>query len=88
MRLYQGHQGRRRDDTQPERRHYRCHGGRNRFDDLTDTSFADHHQPLRVWVLCQPFMGMNLANERIAVAGPKGHPAAVRKTGDAVAAHG
>ena len=23
-----------------------------RFDDLTDTIFAGHHQPLKVWVLC------------------------------------
>ncbi len=25
---------------------------------------AGHHQPLRVWVLCLYFMGLNLSNER------------------------
>src|SRR3954468_15935120 len=55
-----------RDDTQPERQRYQCHGCRRRFDDLTDTIFAGHHQPLRVWVLCLSFMGLNLSNEQIA----------------------
>jgi DNA-binding transcriptional regulator LsrR (DeoR family) len=31
-----------------------------RFDDLTGTVLAGHHQPLRVWVLCLYFMGLNL----------------------------
>jgi transposase-like protein len=55
-----------RDDTQPERQRYQCHGCRRRFDDLTDTIFAGHHQPLRVWALCLYFMGLNLPNEPIA----------------------
>jgi transposase-like protein len=55
-----------RDDTQPDRQRYHCHGCRKRFDDLTDTIFAGHHQPLRVWVLCLYFMGLNLSNEQIA----------------------
>jgi hypothetical protein len=25
-----------------------------------------HHQPLRVWMLCLSFMGLNLSNEQIA----------------------
>src|SRR4051794_30889834 len=54
------------DDTQPERQRYHCYGCRKRFDDLTDTIFAGHHQPLRVWVLCLYFMGLNLSNEQIA----------------------
>jgi transposase-like protein len=54
------------DDTQPERQRYRCNGCRKRFDDLTGTVFAGHHQPLRVWVLCLYFMGLNLSNEQIA----------------------
>jgi transposase-like protein len=54
------------DDTQPERQRYRCHGCYKRFDDLTDTIFAGHHQPLRAWVLCLYFMGLNLSNEQIA----------------------
>ncbi len=55
-----------RDDTQPERRRYRCQGCRKRFDDLTGTIFAGHHQPLRAWILCLYFMGLNLSNEQIA----------------------
>ena len=39
---------------------------RRQFDDLTDTIFEGHHQPLRVWVLCLYFMGLNLSNEQIA----------------------
>jgi hypothetical protein len=35
-------------------------------DDLTDTIFAGHHQPLKVWILCLYFMGLNLSNEQIA----------------------
>jgi len=27
---------------------------------------AGHHQPLRVWVLCLYFMGLNLSNQQIA----------------------
>src|SRR5215218_5253509 len=38
-----------------------------RFDDLTGTALAGHHQPLRVWVLCLYFMGLNLSNRQIAV---------------------
>jgi transposase-like protein len=55
-----------RDETQPERQRYKCHGCRKRFDDLSGTIFAGHHQPLRVWVLCLYFMGLNLSNEQIA----------------------
>ena len=54
------------DDTQPERQRYQCRGCRKRFDDLTDTVFAGHHQPLRVGVLCLYFMGLNPSNEQIA----------------------
>ena len=55
-----------RDDTQPQRQRYRCTACGRRFDDLTGTIFAGHHQPLRVWVLCLYFMGLNLSNEQIA----------------------
>ena len=50
----------------PTRQRYQCHGCRGRFDDLSGTIFAGHHQPLRVWVLCLYFMGLNLSNEQIA----------------------
>ena len=55
-----------RDDTQPERQRYLCKPCTRRFDDLTDTIFVGHHQPLRVWILCLYFMGLNLSNHQIA----------------------
>jgi transposase-like protein len=54
------------DDTEPARQRYECNDCNRRFDDLTDTIFAGHHQPLKVWVLCLYFMGLNLSNEQIA----------------------
>jgi transposase-like protein len=54
------------DETQPQRQRYRCKGCAGRFDDLTGTALAGHHQPLRVWVLCLYFMGLNLSNRQIA----------------------
>jgi transposase-like protein len=35
-----------RDETQPHRQRYECHACRQRFDDLTGTIFAGHHEPL------------------------------------------
>jgi transposase-like protein len=55
-----------RDDVQPHRQRYRCSTCGSRFDDLTGTVLAGHHQPLRVWVLCLYFMGLNLSNRQIA----------------------
>jgi transposase-like protein len=55
-----------RDDTQPARQRYRCNSCDRRFDDLTDTVFSGHHQPLRVWILCLYVMGLNLSNHQIA----------------------
>src|SRR5215218_4918146 len=55
------------DDTQPQRQRYRCKVCAGRFDDLTGTVLAGHHQPLRVWVLCLSFMGLNLSNRQIAL---------------------
>ena len=57
------------DDTQPQRRRYLCKGCHARFDDLTGTVLAGHHQPVRMWILCLYFMGLNLSNLQIA-AGP------------------
>ena len=54
------------DDTQPCRQRYRCKACTSRFDDLTGTVLAGHHQPLRVWVLCLYFMGLNLSSRQIA----------------------
>jgi transposase-like protein len=55
------------DDTQRHRQRYRCKACARRFDDLTGTVLAGHHQPLRVWVLCLYFMGLNLSNRQIAL---------------------
>ena len=54
------------DDTDLARQRYECHACHHRFDDLTDTIFAGHPQPLQVWVLCLYFMGLNVSNEQIA----------------------
>jgi len=54
------------DDTEPARQRYECHDCDKRFDDLTNTIFAGHHQPLKVWILCLYFMGLNISNEQIA----------------------
>src|SRR3712207_5719814 len=54
------------DDTQRYRQRYRCKTCNSRFDDLTGTVLAGHHQPLRVWVLCLYLMGLNLSNRQIA----------------------
>ncbi|CAK0761817.1 Zn_Tnp_IS1595 domain-containing protein [Azospirillaceae bacterium] len=55
-----------RDDTQRHRQRYLCKNCSFRFDDLSGTVLAGHHQPLRVWVLCLYFMGLNLSNQQIA----------------------
>jgi transposase-like protein len=55
-----------KDETQPHRQRYQCKGCSAHFDDLTDTIFASHHQPLRMWILCLYFMGLNLSNQQIA----------------------
>jgi transposase-like protein len=55
-----------RDDTRPGRQRYRCAACGARFDDLTGTLLAGHHQPLRVWVLCLYLTGLNLSNRQIA----------------------
>lgn len=54
------------DDTELARQRYECHDCHTRFDDLTNTIFAGHHQPLKVWVLCLYFMGLNVSNTQIA----------------------
>ena len=54
------------DDQEPARQRDECSACEKRFDDLTDTIFAGHHQSLKVWILCLYFMGLNLSNEQIA----------------------
>jgi transposase-like protein len=55
-----------RDDTEPHRQRYECRDCHRRFDDLTGTIFAGHHQPLRVWIACLYLMGLNLSGLQIA----------------------
>jgi transposase-like protein len=55
-----------RDEAQPHRQRYLCKACHGRFDDLTNTVLAGHHQSLRVWVLCLYLMGLNLSNLQIA----------------------
>ncbi len=50
---------------QAHRQRYGCQDCGQQFDDLSGTIFEGHHQPLRVWVLCLYFMGLNLSNEQI-----------------------
>ncbi|WP_204848285.1 transposase, partial [Rhodopila globiformis] len=54
------------DEGQRHRQRYLCKACHDRFDDLTGTVLAGHHQPLRVWVLCLYLMGLNLSNRQIA----------------------
>lgn len=54
------------DEVQPHRQRYRCKACHARFDDLSGTVLAGHHQPLRVWVLCLYLMGLNLSSRQIA----------------------
>ena len=53
-------------DHQAYRQRYACQSCARQFDDLSETIFEGHHQPLRTWVLCLYFMGLNLSNEQIA----------------------
>lgn len=52
--------------TQPKRQRYDCSACDRQFDDLTDTIFEGHHQPLPVWITCLYMMGLNLSNHQIA----------------------
>jgi transposase-like protein len=56
------------DERQPQRQRYCCKTCTGRFDDLSGTVLAGHHQSLRVWVLCLYLMGLNLSNHQIAAA--------------------
>jgi transposase-like protein len=53
-------------DHQAYRQRYGCQVCQRQFDDLSETIFEGHHQPLRAWILCLYFMGLNLSNQQIA----------------------
>lgn len=55
-----------RHSSQKHRQRYNCQSCATNFDDLTATIFEGHHQPLKVWVICLYFMGLNLSNRQIA----------------------
>jgi transposase-like protein len=54
------------DERELARQRYECKDCEKRFDDLTGTIFAGHHRPLKIWILCLYFMGLNLSNKQIA----------------------
>ncbi len=54
------------DSSQTDCQHYQCKGCDRYFDDLTATVFSGHHQPLKIWITCLYFMGLNLSNNQIA----------------------
>jgi transposase-like protein len=51
---------------QAHRQRYQCKACGYEFDDLSDTIFEGHHQPLRTWIRCLYFMGLNLSTQQIA----------------------
>jgi len=54
------------DESEAHRQRYSCKKCDRRFDDLTNTIFSGHHQPLKIWIICLYFMGLNLSNQQIA----------------------
>src|SRR3954464_10381150 len=54
------------DDRERHRQRYLCKTCKYRFDDLTGTVLARHHQPVSTWILGSYFMGVNLSNRQIA----------------------
>ena len=55
-----------KDDTEIYKQRYECKQCYKRFDDLTNTVFSGHHQPLKTWIIFLYFMGLNLSTEQIA----------------------
>jgi len=53
-------------NTSVHRYRYQCKSCRKYFDDLTNTVFQGHHQPLKVWIICLYLMSLNLSNAQIA----------------------
>ena len=54
------------DNRERHRQRYLCKTCKYRFDDLTGTVLAGHHQPVSTWILGSYFMGVNLSNRQIA----------------------
>lgn len=45
---------------------YICQSCNKHFDDLTGSIFSGHKLPLKTWILCLYFMGLNLSNRQIS----------------------
>jgi len=54
------------DEKQCDRQRYECNACHKRFDDLTNTVFAGHHQPLKIWIIVLYLMGLNVSNNQIS----------------------
>ena len=54
-----------KDDSEIHKQRYECKRCHKRFDDLTNTVFSGHHQPLKTWIIFLYFMGLNLSTEQI-----------------------
>lgn len=54
------------DDRERSRQRYLCKACKYRFDDLTGTVLAGHHQQVSTWILGSYFMGVNLSNRQTA----------------------
>jgi transposase-like protein len=54
------------DDTEPARQRSECPDCHTRFDDLTDTLVAGHHQPLNVGGGCLYCMGLHISHAQMA----------------------
>lgn len=59
---------------------YKCTSCGRGFNDLTETIFAHSNEPLKVWILCLYFMGLNLSNRQIAQELDMSEPTAQRMT--------
>ena len=55
-----------KDEIHRDRQRYCCKECGKHFDDLTNTVFSGHRQPLKVWIICLYFMGLNISNRQIA----------------------
>ena len=55
-----------KDDKEINKQRYECKDCSRKFDDLTNTVFSGHHQPLKTWIIFLYFLGLNLSTRQIA----------------------
>jgi transposase-like protein len=70
------------DENEPARQRDACHVCGKRFDDLTGTIFAGHHQPLKVWMWCLYCRGLHWSNAHMAKERDLEHRAVHQMTTD------